>query len=513
MEFFTWCMAYPCPYGACNPAEVDEWQRECEAIHEKRRQKKELKRAAKCKALGPPTRPPPKYSALPCRLSRYSLSCPVCRLRDLKSILRQWVIQQRKPYSAVSVQIDRMTSEQFEEDDLSGIIDLVEVIRIQASGPTEAARAIRKKLKYGNAHRQIRALTVLDGLIHNAGNRFQKTFADEPLLERLRLMVRDDMVDIDVRNKCNVLYRQWAVAYKDTPGLHNIATLYKQLPQKPRPRHSQAQSKVLRETEEDAREDPAPTPPPAPAGGHSRGHSRSSSAVNASASTSRPVSLTPTPHYSFRDAVKASTKKKDKNAATTKFNFEKEKPNMIQSIAQASIASTNLLNGLQLINRENERVSDNPEVMNRFETCKLLRRNILRYIQLVESDEWIGSLLSANDELVKALTSYEIMDRSLDDDSDSDAWEQAPENKSHATGAESQLAGLKLDGEGAAPPKPPRPTNLAMPARPDFGKAKAEESDESENEYEEDDEDDPFGDSNAVKTPHVERPGMTWRNV
>lgn len=53
---------------------------------------------------------------------------------------------QRKPYSAITVQIDRLTSEQFEEDDFSGIIDLIEVIRIQASGPTEAARAIRKKL-------------------------------------------------------------------------------------------------------------------------------------------------------------------------------------------------------------------------------------------------------------------------------------------------------------------------------------------------------------------------------
>jgi len=146
MEFFNWCMAYPCPYGPCNPAEVDEWKRECEAIHEKRRQKKELKKAAKCKALGPPTRPPPRYTALPCRLSRYSISCSACRLRDLKSILRRWVVQQRKPFSAVSVQIDRLTSEQFEEDDLSGIIDLVEVIRIQSSGPTEAARAIRKKL-------------------------------------------------------------------------------------------------------------------------------------------------------------------------------------------------------------------------------------------------------------------------------------------------------------------------------------------------------------------------------
>ena len=53
---------------------------------------------------------------------------------------------QKKPYSAVTVQIDRLTSEQFEEEDFSGIIDLIEVIRIQSSGPTEAARAIRKKL-------------------------------------------------------------------------------------------------------------------------------------------------------------------------------------------------------------------------------------------------------------------------------------------------------------------------------------------------------------------------------
>lgn len=56
------------------------------------------------------------------------------------------MLLQKKPYSAVTVQIDRLTSEQFEEDDFSGIIDLIEVIRIQSSGPTEAARAIRKKL-------------------------------------------------------------------------------------------------------------------------------------------------------------------------------------------------------------------------------------------------------------------------------------------------------------------------------------------------------------------------------
>lgn len=211
--------------------------------------------------------------------------------------------------------------------------------------------------------------------------------------------------------------------------------------------------------------------------------------------------------------------KKDKRA---KFSLEKEKPQIMQAIASASVASTNLLNGLQLINRETQRVSDNVEVVNRFEVCKRLRRQVLRYIQLVESDDWIGSLLSANDELVKALTSYEIMDKSLEDDSDSDAWERPPAEEYIAAAkfeaqrgsATDQLAGLDL-GETQAPAKPPRPTGLGLPPKPDFGKAKKVESEsESESDTEEvEDDDDPFGDSNAVKTPHAERGGMTWRNV
>lgn len=51
-----------------------------------------------------------------------------------------------KPYTAITVQVNRLSSEQYEADDMSGIVDLIEVIRIQPGGPTEAARAIRKKL-------------------------------------------------------------------------------------------------------------------------------------------------------------------------------------------------------------------------------------------------------------------------------------------------------------------------------------------------------------------------------
>lgn len=172
----------------------------------------------------------------------------------------------RKPYTAITVDIERLTGVKYGENDLSGIVDLIEVIRIQATGPTEAARAIRKKLKYGNAHSQIRALTILDSLIHNAGSQFQRGVADEALLERLRILQTDEMVDERVRVKCNTFFKQWAFSYQNKPGLGGIAALYKQLPTKQRPTASQ--SKVVRETEalaenenpfEDSTEQPVPT--------------------------------------------------------------------------------------------------------------------------------------------------------------------------------------------------------------------------------------------------------------
>jgi hypothetical protein len=132
----------------------------------------------------------------------------------------------QKPYSAVTVSIERLTEESYDEDDLSGIPELVEAITIQASGPTEAARAIRKKLKYGNVHRQIRALVLLNGLIENAGSQFQRCFADEALLERLRVCGTSNTSNSEVRKRCDEMFRSWA-QYKNVQGMRGIASLYK----------------------------------------------------------------------------------------------------------------------------------------------------------------------------------------------------------------------------------------------------------------------------------------------
>lgn len=358
-------------------------------------------------------------------------------------------------------------------------------VRSHGSGPRHPEEAVCYRLvdlahsnlgisKYGNAHRQLRALIILDGLIQNAGSRFQKGFADEPLLERLRLMAKDEMVDKDVRDKVNVLFRQWAAAYKGTPGLERIATLYKELPRTRRPQPHQ--SRVVRENDAEAERENASSPPASPT--VRRQNSPPSQFPQASSSTGRTVALgsaaQPSSSLFKRD-------KKDKKNKGKAFNLEREKGQLLETIASATVASNSLMNGLQLINREVQRVGDNPEVTKRFENCKLIRRQILRYIQLVESEQYIGSLLNANDELVKALMAYEIMDKSIDDDSDSENEDSSPPTSS--------MAGLSM--QEAPPAKPPRPTSIPMPPVPAPSKQPKIEPEEED--------DDPFGDSHGKK--------------
>ncbi|KAL8722287.1 MAG: hypothetical protein Q9225_001191 [Loekoesia sp. 1 TL-2023] len=417
---------------------------------------------------------------------------------------------QKKPYTAVTVQIDRLTSEQYEGDDMTGIVDLIEVIRLQAEGPTEAARAIRKKLKYGNVHKQLRALTILDGLIENAGPRFQRAFADEPLLERLRVAGTSSISDPEVKKKCSVLFRQWAATYSKTPGMERIASLHRQLPQRKKP-PCQEQSRVLRDSEPGENEDPFGHRVSVSGGGGPMQSLRSPTSPTSPSfpsSSSGGVGPPFTPYSQTSSPTKASKSKKSK--APKPFNLEKEKPQLLQTIASSSVASTNLMNSLKLINRESKRVSDDLETVNRFETCKLLRRQVLRYIQYVESEQWLGSLLHANEGLVEALMAFEVLDKDLEDDSDSDAesddevneWDSdeaaeaaAKRKKGKSNSVQQGFAGLSLEQK-----RPVQPPAVMV-----NGKGRGEES-----ESEEGDEDNPFGDINAVHTPKDERPGMIW---
>ena len=85
------------------------------------------------------------------------------------------------------------------------------------------------------------------------------------------------------------------------------------------------------------------------------------------------------PHFGLFGHEKKDKSKK-KGAKSKPFNLEAEKEKMKSVIAESSMASTNLMNSLQSINRERERISDNKVAAHHFEACKQLRRRILRYV-------------------------------------------------------------------------------------------------------------------------------------
>jgi LAS seventeen-binding protein 5 len=339
-------------------------------------------------------------------------------------------------------------------------------------------------------------------------------------------MVTDPLVDSEVKAKCSALYRQWAVSYKNTPGMNNVATLYKQLPQRKKA-PSKETSKVLRETErpeetEDEEEDTSrrrgPSVSASSSGPTSSSHRRQSSATDFH-NTANQLAYTP-------PALVTSLKKEKKSGKSQKvkpFNFEKEKPQINQVITLASIEATGLLNALKLINREKERVSENINAKRRFETCKQLRRQTYRYCSFVEDENYLGTLLNANDQLSDALILYEQLDKSFDYDSDSEDYDDPEVAAEYAakhgngtgqkspsspgTGVQSKLAGLNL-GNVPPPAMPPRPPTVAVDS-PGGGKGKAKEESEDEEE-EEEDENDPFADRHAVSTPKVEADEPRW---
>ena len=492
----------------------------------------------------PQTRRPSRPQLSTCRLLIAQLKHLVCGCasrRKYQVLTRYRYHRQKKPYSAISVHVENLTSETYDEDDLAGIPDLIEVVRLQATGPTEVARALRKKLKYGSVHRQLRALTILDGLLQNGGSRMQRTIlSDGPLLERLRMAAVDSLSDPDIREKCKALFSQWVASSREHPGLEGAKSLYNQLPKKAQapPQQRREQSRVLRENEEEARREDDFDDDDTTIRSRTNSVATNTAAEPSllrKASIPSPASIPLTPSSTF--GTRGKVKKEKKSKSKSSFNLSHEKPQILSSIASSSVASTNLLNALKLVNRENHRVSADPEVMSRFETCKGLRRQILRYIQHVETEELLGGLIHANEELVEALMAFEVLDKSVDDgDSDSEFEEakhlsrqsargeiSAAKDKERMDGITKGVGNVGLEVQGPARPPRPRPTTQTPPTtkvssaglqkrgqEPDYDSLEDASSDEP---AEEEDEENPFGDRNAVSTAAAAAGGKGRRGV
>ncbi|CAE6356852.1 unnamed protein product [Rhizoctonia solani] len=298
-----------------------------------------------------------------------------------------------KPHSSITDWIEILSKEQYKEDDYDGA--------------AEASRAIRKKLKYGNVHRQLRALTMLKALVENCGPKFQSTFANDQLVDRIKLMSQDPMTDEHVKRKLMSVLASWHRQFKEDPKMHTVSNLYlqcgggkkatpAQTTTSPRPHAETLYEQHQRRAEEEAR---------------ARAE-RKAKEREAKEEEKRKLK-------EEKLAAKERERKARTQPARKPFVYETEKPKILQTIAEASQASTNLLNAVKRVNREQESVTTNADVQECLATAKAVRKQLIRYIQLaIQKEEIIGTLLDTNERIIAAIQLYDRMSKSPDHDSD-----------------------------------------------------------------------------------------------
>lgn len=273
--------------------------------------------------------------------------------------------------------MDILTESGYADDTYEGIPDLVESINIQSTGPAEASRAIRKKLKHGNSHQQYRALVILNALVENGDAKMRtRLFVDGNLTDVLRNMSNDFMTEQRVKKKLIRILASWHAQYKDDPSMKTVANLYKQhksnanSAQSPRDDDLEAAKRKSKEEEQRKAKEEA--------------------------------------ERLKREEKKKREKKDMKPKSKRKpFNFEEEKPKILTQIASATQSANNLVNAITLVNREQETVQENVRVQECLAAVKQERKPIVRYTQLVENEDMIGTLIETNDRIIAALEMYD----------------------------------------------------------------------------------------------------------
>lgn len=275
---------------------------------------------------------------------------------------------------------------------------LLDAIKLQKDysepGPVEAARAIRKKLKYGSTKEQLKSLMLLDLLVVNGGPKLKLLYNDDKLNDRLQVILLStasatfkDAVSPKVRKLAYSLMENWAREFPNEPEMNQLITLYN--------RCLKNQANNLKKQEKKRRQQDNLVP----------------DFMNDEAAEMDQ-------DFFFDDERPRTNAELDKQFKIPKINMNKEKPKILDLIGKANITSTNLINSLNSLS-PGELSIHSVKANDSFDKCRSTRRVILRYLQLVNQEELLGPLLKCNDDLVAALKRYEELSR-VTGESDSD---------------------------------------------------------------------------------------------
>ncbi|ORX57365.1 hypothetical protein DM01DRAFT_1333987 [Hesseltinella vesiculosa] len=225
--------------------------------------------------------------------------------------------------------------------------------------------------------------------MENSPQQFRRQMAtNDKMRERLDILMSSPEETVEVKKTLLSLLGAWITKYKGEPGTRALAGIYEnglaRFGKKPRSRSGSSAAQPSSSS-------PEPSSPQ---------HRRS---MPPPAKPARPV----------EEPTKKRTKPRSQSSAGATFHFQTAKPKIIQEIALANQHANQLANALRLVNTSADgweiQLQHDQRLQDIRQDCEESKKIIVKYARLVEDEEWIGTLLTTNEELLKSLDMYDIM--------------------------------------------------------------------------------------------------------
>lgn len=395
-----------------------------------------------------------------------------------------------KPYTSITVKVNQLCAKSDDDESIELFLgDLLSLIGLQSTGASEAARAIRKKIKHGLDSEAYQAVSLLELLVLNGGLALGKSIArDERLVSVLKNVVQGLksgsglVYNADVVRKTRNIAVGWKSELRDLSGLEPLAQLYKSIPRTsktPRP-HPDLVPRSLRHEDSDTNFTQSP-----------RRHSPRTPQEEAARPSAPPRPKAMSPAIRREDPAPSPRERRKKKSRSGKkqvyadsqfkipqINYKVEAPKIRSTLGDCQTHVAGLNNALLTLPQGREASMDS-DVQNWFKKCRTTRRAVLRYLQFVGAgnlddklldvreldEEFLGSLIAANDQLVGILTKY---DRACGINVDKNYEEPSSESEAEFYTSESESSEEEYDK------RPPQVPSLSEspPASPipDFRK-------------------------------------------
>lgn len=442
-----------------------------------------------------------------------------------------------RPFTSITVKVNQLctpnrNADLEDESQELYVHDLISLIKLQGSvGSVETARAIRKKIKYGNTPDELLlALGLLELLILNAGVKIGQPIAsDDKLTDLLRSIASGNArsglgtpYDAAVVRKVRNLAVGWRYELAEMNGFSNFALLWRAVPKKREHAHLRLTSRAEH------------SPEYVDLDTNGAGHASSEASLVGRKSPPPPRPKTMSPYGEPRRAPKEKKKKKkrsrggvvyaDEEYRIPQINYAKEEKNIRNTIADCYTHTTALGNALLTLPKGTDPLDDK-KIASEFERCRKIRRKVLHYLQFVGAgdsltkskeivamdEEFLGSLIVANDQLVTVFQKFDLAcgytaenpaqyheddNRSLSSEESYYSSESSDEEADESLAQ--RLDSLQVEEASsrlekivkAPPPKPKKPVSIAPSSRPEVARQSTGFSVESG---------DPFGDKNELE--------------